>query len=430
MHCRRLVAGVVAFLCGAGPAALAADLDANPIRYSTATPANCVSRLVERSGTGKAALRSEKGFGYLRSLLQELKVPESSQVLVFSKTSLQRSRISPQMPRAIYFSDEVYVGFCRNGDVLELSAVDPKLGAVFYTLDQRADKVRITRQGESCLLCHGSSQNEGLPGHLVRSVYADPTGEPIFSAGTYRIDQTSPLNQRWGGWYVTGKSGKQLHLGNLIVRGRRSPEEINNQEGANVTDLSPRINTASYLTPHSDLVALMVLEHQAQMHNLITRANIFTRLALHEEAELDRALGRSTTAHSDSTLRRIQYAGEPLVKYLLFSGEAPLTDRLEGTSAFAKEFSKRGPFDEKGRSLRQLDLQQRLFKYPCSYLIYSTAFDELPPEVKEYVYRRLEEVLAGKDTSKDFAHLTTSDRMAIREILLATKPDLRAAWGK
>jgi len=362
--------------------------------------------------------------------LRELNVPESSQVLVFSKTSLQRGRISPQMPRAIYFSDEVYVGFCRNGDVLELSAVDPKLGAVFYTLDQRADKVRITRQGESCLLCHGSSQNEGLPGHLVRSVYADPTGEPIFSAGTYRIDQTSPLNQRWGGWYVTGKSGKQLHLGNLIVRGRRSPEEINNQEGANVTDLSPRINTASYLTPHSDLVALMVLEHQAQMHNLITRANFFTRQALYEEAELNKAIGRSAASHSDSTIRRIQYAGEPLVKYLLFSGEAPLTDRLEGTSAFAKEFSKRGPFDEKGRSLRQLDLQQRLFKYPCSYLIYSTAFDELPPEVKEYVYRRLEEVLAGKDTSKDFAHLTTSDRMAIREILLATKPDLRAAWGK
>src|SRR5262249_6088562 len=162
---------------------------------------------------------------------------------------------------------------CRNGDVMELSAVDPDLGAVFYTVDQKTTDARITRQGDSCLICHASSQNQGLPGHLVRSVYADSQGYPILSLGGYRTDQSSPLRQRWGGWYVTGTSGKQSHLGNLIVEGRHtSPEDIDNKDGVNVTDLRRFFRTADYLTPHSDIVALMVLEHQTQGHNLITRA--------------------------------------------------------------------------------------------------------------------------------------------------------------
>jgi hypothetical protein len=412
--------------------ALALDIDAPPIRYTEATPANAVSRLQERLAAGKVTLRPEKGFGYLRPVLKELNVPESSQVLVFSKTSLQRQRIGPETPRAIYFNDDVYVGFCRQGDVMELSAADPHLGAVFYTVDQKAaDAARITRQGDACLLCHASSQNQGLPGHLVRSVYADAEGMPILSLGSHRTDQGSPLKERWGGWYVTGTSGKQSHLGNLVVEGRRSsPEEIDNKDGVNVTDLGRFFKTSEYLTPHSDLVALMVLEHQTQGHNLITRANFLTRLALHDEAELNKAFGRPTAGHSDSTLSRIRNAGEPLVKYLLFCDEAPLTDALHGTSGFEKEFARRGPFDSKGRSLRDFDLRTRMFKHPCSYLIYSQAFDALPPEVKEYVYRRLWEVLTGRETGKDFARFTPEDRQAVREILLETKAGLPEYWRK
>jgi hypothetical protein len=323
----------------------------------------------------------------------------------------------------------VYVGFCQNGDVMELSAVDPNLGTVFYTLDQKnAARPRFTRQGDTCLICHGSSANQGLPGHLVRSVFSDPSGYPILASGTYRIDQTSPLKHRWGGWYVTGSSGTQQHLGNLTLEERVAPDEVDNKSGLNVTDLSPYFKTAAYLTPHSDIVALMVLEHQAQMHNLITRAGFLTRTALYEQAELDKALGRDSKGLTDSTMSRINNAGEPLVKYMLFSEEATLTDRLQGDTAFAAEFAKRGPFDAKGRSLREFDLRTRMFKYPCSYLIYSAAFEALPTEVKDYVYRRLWDILSGKETGKEFAHLSATDRVAIREILIATKPNLPKYW--
>ncbi len=428
-HPTRTPLAALTLLLAAGPFVAAADLDADPIHYGTATPANAVSRLQEQLAAGKASLTYDKRHGYLRDLLKHLNVPESSQVLVFSKTSLQRHRISPVRPRALYFNDDLYVGFCQNGDVIELSAADPTLGTVFYTLDQKKpDRAVITRQGEQCLLCHGATRNEGLPGHLVRSVYPDARGLPVLSAGSHLTDHSSPLKERWGGWYVTGTSGNQTHLGNLTVAERTRPEEVDNRDGANVTDLGRFFKTSLYLTPHSDIVALMVLEHQTAAHNRLTRANLLTRIALHDEVELNKALGRNMPGHSESTVSRIRSAGEPLVKYLLFCEEAPLTAPLQGTSNFAAEFARRGPFDRKGRSLREFDLRTRMFKYPCSYLIYSAAFDALPVEVKDYVYSRLWEVLSGKDTGKDFAHLSAADRQAVREILLATKPGLPDYW--
>src|SRR6516162_3925939 len=245
------------------------DIEAEPINYAKAPVDNAVSRLEQRLAAGKATLTYEAGFGYLRSLLRELNVPQSSQTLVFSKTSLQRHRIAPTRPRAIYFGDDVYVGFCQHGDVLEVTAIDPGLGAVYYTLDQKSpDKPRFTRQTDTCTICHSSSANQVFPGNLVRSVYSDEDGLPILSAGSHRIDQTSPLEQRWGGWYVTGTSGKRKHLGNLTFHGDPDPNHIDNSAGLNLTGLSDRIKTSAYLTPHSDIVALMVLEHQAEMHNL------------------------------------------------------------------------------------------------------------------------------------------------------------------
>src|SRR5262245_26348632 len=235
------------------------DFEKEPIHYSATEPDNAVSHLQKRLASGQAALTHEDNFGYLRSLLRELNVPQSSQMLVFSKTSLQRHRIGPSRPRAIYFGDDAYVGFCQNGDVLEVTAVDPSLGAVFYTLDQQSPtRPRFTRQTDTCTICHSSSANQGLPGNLVRSLYSDEDGLPILSAGSHRIDQGSPLEQRWGGWYVTGSSGKQKHMGNLILKGNQGPAGIDNTKGTNVTDLSGRFKTNAYLTPHSDIVALMV----------------------------------------------------------------------------------------------------------------------------------------------------------------------------
>ncbi|MFO0964015.1 MAG: hypothetical protein U0793_00315 [Gemmataceae bacterium] len=411
--------------------AFATDYDLAPINYTKATPDNVLSRLQDRLDKGKAKLAFDEDHGFLKSVLTELNVPLSSQVLVFSKTSFQRDRIAPKTPRALYFNDDIYIGFCQHGDVVEVSAVDPRLGAVFYTLDQQpVPRPRFVRHTDECLSCHGSTLTKNVPGHLVRSLFPDRTGNPILSLGSTRVDHTTPFEDRWGGWYVTGTHGKQVHRGNRFLTGHPTDPPRDNPEGVNVTDLKFRFTVANYLTPHSDLVALMVLEHQVEGHNRIARAGLETRVALHQQAEFDRILDRKTEGLSDSTARRIQSACEPLVRYLLFSGEAKLSEPIVGTSSFAADFAARGPKDAKGRSLRDFDLKTRLFKHPCSYLIHSEAFRGLPAEAKDYVLSRIEEVLTEQDRSGHFDHLSTADRQAIREILLATGfgADGRLRW--
>ncbi len=436
-HIRRMLTSVVAasqFLIASHYAlvpAVAGDFEMEPIKYSDSKPDNVISRLQTKLDNDEVTLSFHPEFGYLPAVLDALKVPQSTQSLVFSKTSFQRQRIAPRTPRAIYFNDDVYIGYCQNGDVVEVSAVDPVLGTVFYSMDQEESAhPKFLRHTDNCLICHGSTHTLGVPGHMVRSVYPDLGGYPVLAAGTYRIDHTSPLPQRWGGWYVTGTHGPQKHLGNLIIRDgeKNMAEEVENTSGHNVTDLSRKFNTSRYLTPHSDIVALMVLEHQGQAHNLLTRANFETRSARYYEEALNRELKQPFGRQWESTKSRIRSVSEPLVKYLLFSGEAELTAQLAGTSGFTKEFSDHGIRDSKGRSLRDFDLKHRMFKYPCSFLIYSESFDKLPDEVRLPVYQRLFDILTGKDTSKEFSHLTAADRQAVLEILRDTKQGLPDYW--
>jgi hypothetical protein len=423
-------AATIVLLVGGGVAS-AVELDRQPIQYSTAATDNVVTRLEQQLKAKKLELTADEEHGYLKSVLRAFDVPVSSQVLVFSKTSLQRSRISPKTPRAIYFTDDVVVGICRHGEVLEVAASDPNLGTVFYTLEQRTDlPVRFTRQTENCLICHGSSSNQGFPGHLVRSVSPDSSGEPVLSRGSKRVDHSTPLEDRWGGWYVTGKSGKQTHMGNQIVGGWPWAEEDNQPDAHNVTDLKQYFTVANYLSPHSDLVALMVLEHQGETYNRLTRASFQTRMALYEQADLNKAFGESPDYRSEGITRRIEWTCESVVQYLLFCDEAKLTESVSGTSDFAKEFAARGPFDSQKRSLRQFDLKTRMFRYPLSYTIYSRQFDGLPAEAKERIYLRLWQVLTGKDQTKPFSHLSKEDRQAVLEILRETKPDLPDYWKK
>lgn len=409
--------------------ASAQEIESEPIKYSASTPRNAVSRLESRLAAATAKLDFEPAHGYLKSLLQALDVPTSSQVLVFSKTSFQRERISPRTPRAIYFNDEVMVGYCLHGPVMEISTADELLGTAYYTLDQSQDeKPCPVRQTDSCLICHSSSANQGFPGHLVRSVFVDGEGFPILSSGSFRTDHTSPLSERWGGWYVTGKSGRQKHMGNLICKGPKRPEDIDNADGVNLLDLKGRFPTSRYLAPHSDIVALMVLEHQTGMLNRLARAALETRMALHYEREINKALGRPENEPSDSARSRIRSVGDAVVEYMLFADESRLTDPVEGTSAFASDFAARGPRDSKGRSLRELDLKTRLFRFPCSYLVYSRAFESLPGAVKDHIYQRLWNVLTSGRKSDGDPALSVDDRQAIIEILRETKHDLPDYW--
>ena len=404
------------------------EFEGAPINYATAPVHDAVALLQEKLHQGEASLDWDDDHGWLPSVLEQLNVPQSSQLLVFSKTSLQLRRIMPSRPRALYFNDETYIGWVQRGDVVEVSTVDPEQGAIFYTLKQQiSESPKFVRDRGQCLICHASSRTKGVPGHLVRSVYPSRDGQPHFGLGTITTDHATPFEKRFGGWYVTGTHGDMRHLGNAIADDNRR-EPIDSEPGANLASLGRLFRTSPYLQQTSDLVAMMVLEHQAQMHNLITRASFETRRAKHHDDVMNTALKRPKDYCSDSTGRRIASAAEKLVEYLLFKDEFRLTSPVSGVSGFADEFSTRGPRDSKGRSLRDFDLQTRMFKYPCSFLIYSDAFDALPPATLDVVYTRLLEVLNGSPgsaTDEAFAHLSRADRIAIREILAETKPGFR-----
>lgn len=417
-------------MAATGPILAEDDFERPPIAYRESTPDNPVERLQTRLDRGEARLAYEEKLGYLRSVLVELGVPVSSQTLVFSKTSLQQQRITPRNPRALYFNDDVYVGYVHSGEVVELSVADPKLGTVFYTLDQNvAERPRFVRQAEECLICHGGSQTRGVPGHIVRSVYPDATGQPIFSAGSHRVDHTTPFKDRWGGWYVTGRHGAATHLGNITYRTRPDEGLAADTTGLNATDIRDRFHTAGYLSPHSDLIALMVLAHQATAHTIITKASFDTRQALSREVALNRELKQPEGYRWPSTNTILDAAANALVDCFLFCDEAALAAPIEGTTAFAAEFAAGGKADPNGRSLRALDLEKRLFRHPCSFLVYSESFDSLPDELRERFWSRMDAVLARDEGGEKFAHLSAGDRAAIREILAATKPGVPAHWA-
>jgi hypothetical protein len=407
---------------------LVLPVDDDAIRYFAPPKDDPVAQLQQRLDRGEVHLEYATPGGYLLSVLKQLQIPLSSQMLVFSKTSFQQHRIAPETPRALYFNDNAYVGWVQGGDVVELSAVDPERGAMFYSLDQRKSaKPKFIRR-EECLQCHASPKTLGVPGHLVRSVFPNREGFPQLQAGSFLTDHSSPLKDRWGGWYVTGTHGAQRHLGNVWVQDPEQPDHLDTEAGANLTNLWKLVQLSTYPTPDSDLVALMVLEHQTRLHNLLTRTNWETRLALTQQMDINRAMGEPLDHWSDSTRRRIQSQVDALLKYMLFTDETRLTEPVSGTSSFQKEFPLAGPKDRRGRSLRDFDLKQRLFRYRCSFLIYSAAFDALPPAAKDCFFQTLWSILNGGDRCQDFASLSKTDRREILEILLETKPGLPAYW--
>lgn len=406
------------------------------IAYSSRTPTDAISELQQKLDAGEIQFEYDEAHGFLPAVLKALKIPVSSQGLVFSKTSLQVERIAPWSPRALYFNDTVYLGWVRGGPIMEVAAVDPKLGTVFYTLaqDPKITKPRFERQTVTCLICHDSNTaTGGVPGLIVGSIFPDRTGSTIMPIRKGVTTDQTPMDQRWGGWYVTGKTADQRHLGNIVApqsaHDIRNPGEylerlVDPQKTMNRTDLNGLFDVSPFLSGHSDIVALMVLTHQSFIHNMITIAEFETSRALYDEQLLFRGVTTADSGHSEATLGRIRAAAEPLLRALLFVREAPLRGPVKGTSGFAEEFAQRGPFDRQGRSLREFDLKTRLFRYPLSFLVYSDTFDKMQPLLRKALVGRLGEVLTGKDEGVEFAHLSNADRKTILEILRETKPSL------
>ncbi|MHA3770170.1 hypothetical protein ACXR0O_01375 [Verrucomicrobiota bacterium sgz303538] len=382
------------------------------IHYSQQVPEDPIAQLQQKLNKGEIKLHWDDNFGYLPSVLEALKVPASSQMLVFSKTSLQRKLITPKNPRALYYNDDVYVGYIPGAPLMEISAVDPKLGGIFYTLEQeKVRKPKFTRESD-CLRCHGSARSLGVPGHILRSIATDDTGEIDTSSETEQVNQCTPLADRWAGWYVSGQHGAQAHRGNLIgaeafARHAQEPNFL-----GNLASLEQFFETKSYLRPKSDIVALMVLEHQTHMHNYITRLNYETQMMM------------QTYGH----IRYLKNQINAFLRYMLFTEEVPLTEPVSGDPAFVNGFATLALRDNKGRSLRDMDLQTRMFKYPCSYLIYSPAFDSLPEIMRAHLLERLWKILTGEDKDPQFAKIAPADRQAILEIIRETKPNLPDYW--
>jgi hypothetical protein len=390
------------------------EYDHEPTNYSGTQPNDPVMAVQQKITNGELKLNWDDKFGYLPALLEAFGAKKSSQSLVMSKTSLQRRFITPENPRALYFSDDVYLGYIPGAPVMEVSSVDPKLGGTFYFIEQ--DKVRKPKfvRSADCLSCHGGQRSLGVPGHFVRSVPTDATGEMITLEEVRDITHCTPLSNRWGGYYVTGRHGAQPHRGNLI--GEKDLEHFRKEPlfKGNITDLSAYFDTSKYYGAGSDIVALMVLEHQVHMHNYVARLNI-------EAQQMLAAYGH---------VRYIRSQVDAFLRYLLFTEESLLTEPIVGNPEFIKDFTAKAVRDSKGRSFRDFDLQTRMFKYPCSFLIYSPSFDAISPPIKEVILQKLHDILTRKNDDAQFARLTAEDRKAILEILLETKKTLPDYWRK
>jgi hypothetical protein len=402
------------------------------IAYSSAATKNRVWRVQQQLNSGELKLAWEPKFGYLGSLLKALEIDADTQTLVFSRTSLQIEHINARTPRAVYFNDDTYVGFVHDTPLIELTVIDADKGAVFYAFDNRQDSTttHMEREGGRCLSCHDtySMMGGGVPRVMVMSAPVDVAADTRTYSSADEIDDRTPLSQRWGGWYVTGRTGTQNHFGNLPLREERMGERLRELQDRrmNLAGLEDYIDTTRWPTAQSDVVALLVLEHQTSLQNIITRINYKVRTVMSRDHDASVVTPRSWNEVNPADQKRVQAMIEPLVRALFFDKAAPYEHRIEGSNGFAARFSKLGPVDSKGRTLRELDLDKRLMRYPLSYEIYSEQFDALPQVALDYVHSRVADVLLGKDTTGISARIPAAERKAIAEILIDTKPAMAA----
>jgi hypothetical protein len=400
------------------------SIDHPAVAYTTGAVKNAVADLNDRVRRGTLKLPFDPASGYLRAVLTALQIPIDSQTLVFSQGSMQARQISPSNPRAVYFNDTVAVGWVRGAAVLELAAHDARQGTVFYTLGQQAVSSPRFERDNRCLECHLTWDTLGVPGFQVLSTFQMSDDPNAYATGQV-ADHRTPFGDRWGGWYVTGQAGTSEHRGNVPVIVSAAELQKPRRAAPQLSSVAGRFDTRGFPSEHSDVVALMVLEHQSRMANLLTRVGWETRVALPSAA-----LSPPRPVTSRMVPPRVLEAINDLVDYLLFVDETPLPGHVVGSSGFTQRFSEMGPQDSRGRSLRQLDLERRLFRYPCSYMIYAPAFDALMPEAKGAIYERLWAVLSGAERDRRYERLSVADRRAIVEILRDTKPDLPGYFSK
>ncbi len=388
-------------------------LDEHPaIEYASRPTTDRVAALNRALAQQQRTLQRDARTGYLVSVLDALGVSRASQLLVFSKTGVQRAFTGPRSPRALYFDQSVAVGYNPGAPLLELAAHDPQQGVVFYTLDQASDTPVFTRR-TSCLTCHVSATTLDVPGMIARSNTVGDDGNVLPQTGSQNVNHRTPHSDRWGGWFVTSEDAappyaQMAHRGNITFSGHGN---TSNQVFVDWLGATPEAH--GYLSGSSDIVALLVFDHQMHAINLLTRLNWESRVAAND----------GDAAGAESALRPLV---NDLADYLLFADEAPPLAPLTPPAGFAASLEARTPKDRRGRSFAQLDMVNRMLRYPCSFMVYSEAFDGLSKPVKGAIYRRMLDDLSAHDARASHLRLTAADRRAVLEILRDTKPDFPA----
>ncbi len=382
-----------------------------PISYTEGMGSDAITRLAGEVQRGEKVITAKSTKEFLRWMLKELKIPEESQVLVFSKTSLQIRLISPQTPRALYFNDDIYVGWVPGGKI-EIAATDPVKGMTFYTADFRRahldEKEDIFARETSCLSCHATTRTEGIPGVFVRSVFPDKDGQPLGHRGSFLANDSEEMKNRWGGYYITGRGRGVKHMGNRIFPEKGEVEETEIWHDT----LEGVVDTDRYLQPTSDIIPLMMLEHQTRVHNRLIRANLrYRRIRYLVQTE------------DDSLKDLIRNSAEDIVKVMIFQDEATIGgDGMDGNDEVEDALIAQGPLSLKGRSLRETRLHPRLMVHRMSYMIYSEAFANLPHSIKSEVLRLLRLYLSAEDDSAAARHLGKKEKSRIDVILRETFP--------
>lgn len=389
------------------------EIGKQPHNYYGRTPADRVTNLKTALESGSIPLDRTGERAFVLSLLKALGVPASSQMLVFSTTSLQLRLISPRNPRALYFSEDVYLGFIPGGQI-EVIALDPELGAVFYIFDiPKKDQPLVMQRSNRCMNCHAAEETNYVPGLVVKSVVPGPTGGSLIAFRKNQTGHAVPFEDRFGGWYVTGDRDIGGHWGNLI--GSLASGELTR------TPIEPGalFDFQQYPVATSDVLPQLVHEHQLGFVNRAVEASYRVRTHLHLDD------GKLTAAHG----KILEEQAKELARYLLFVDEASLPEvGIGGDPAFKHDFLDGKRTDSQGRSLKDFELRARLFRYRCSYMIYSPLFQGLPVLLKAQVYEYLDEALSGR--APGFEHIPLAERTAIRSILEQTLPDLADGWSQ
>ena len=427
MHMRALVVSLLLCSTLTGFSQFYNDYELEPHGYFSKDAKDPVTLLMKRVQRGEVLIKEPNGKPLVERLLRELGLNKDTQVLVFSRTSLQRREVSYSNPRALYFNESVYLGWMPNGRI-EIASFDPELGPIFYFQRELDDASSpLLARTRSCLGCHAGDATNFLPGSLGRSVYPDKSGRSLRSIDDYRRSgHHIPLHDRYGGWFVSGNHGAMRHMGNAIASREGGKITIDREQFANLEKLDRFFSTEAYPAPGSDIAALLVFDHQVTMHHRLVEAAYRARQSLFDSKLDPKETDVSKLSKGRSTDEFLE-GRDKVVDYLLFRDETPIP-KVSCDPAFQRAFSANRIADSRKRSLKDLRLDGRIFENRCSYMIYSPTFDQFPPMLKGAIYARIHEILTSPKPVEGFDYLGKEEKRRILEILDETKEDLPPGW--